>query len=55
MASSYVIGVGLTPFNTPKKSASQSVDPDSDYFDLAVEAIVKALLDAGIKIGRAHV
>ncbi|KAK6371445.1 hypothetical protein LTS17_008695 [Exophiala oligosperma] len=48
MASSYVIGVGLTPFNTPKKSASQSVDPDSDYFDLAVEAIVKALLDAGI-------
>lgn len=44
----YVVGVGMTPFNSPKKSASLSSDPESDYFDLAVEAGVKALLDAGI-------
>lgn len=48
MAKSYVVGVGMTPFNSPKKSASQATNPESDYFDLAVEAAVKALLDAGI-------
>ncbi|KAH8662438.1 putative lipid-transfer protein, mitochondrial precursor [Xylariales sp. PMI_506] len=44
----FVAGVGMTPFNSPKKSASLASDPDSDYFDLAVEAGVKALLDAGL-------
>ncbi|KAI0202329.1 putative lipid-transfer protein, mitochondrial precursor [Astrocystis sublimbata] len=44
----YVVGVGMTPFNSPKKSASLATNPDSDYLDLAVEAGVKALLDAGI-------
>jgi sterol carrier protein 2 len=48
LAPTYVVGVGMTPFNSPKKSASQSADPGSDYFNLAVEAGVKALLDAGI-------
>lgn len=46
--STFVAGVGMTPFNSPKKSASLASNPDSDYFDLAVEAGVKALLDAGI-------
>ena len=46
--STFVAGVGMTPFNSPKKSASLASDPASDYFDLAVEAAVKALLDAGI-------
>lgn len=45
---SFVAGVGMTPFNSPKKSANLATDPQSDYFDLAVEAAVKALLDAGI-------
>jgi sterol carrier protein 2 len=44
----FVAGVGMTPFKSPKKSASSSRNPDSDYFDLAVEAAVKALLDAGV-------
>ncbi|KAF4914304.1 Non-specific lipid-transfer protein [Colletotrichum fructicola] len=44
----FVVGVGTTPFNSPKKSASFATNPDSDYFDLGVEAAVKALLDAGI-------
>ncbi|KAF0321814.1 nonspecific lipid-transfer protein [Colletotrichum asianum] len=44
----FVVGVGMTPFNSPKKSASIATNPDSDYFDLGVEAAVKALLDAGI-------
>lgn len=38
----------MTPFNSPKRSAALATDPGSDYFDLAVEAGVKALLDAGI-------
>lgn len=38
----------MTPFRSPKASASSARDPDSDYFDLAVEAAVKALLDAGL-------
>ncbi|RMZ83431.1 hypothetical protein DV737_g1595, partial [Chaetothyriales sp. CBS 132003] len=48
VSSTYIAGVGMTPFNSPKKSAAQSRDPGSDYFDLGVEAGVKALLDAGI-------
>jgi sterol carrier protein 2 len=44
----FVAGVGMTPFRSPKKSASQSANPGSDYFDLAVETAVKALLDAGL-------
>lgn len=44
----FIAGVGMTPFRSPKKSASQSANPGSDYFDLAVEAAVKALLDAGL-------
>lgn len=48
MPSTYVAGVGMTPFNSPKKSASLTDDPASDYINLAVEAGVKALLDAGI-------
>ncbi|KAI1352391.1 putative lipid-transfer protein, mitochondrial precursor [Xylaria sp. FL0043] len=44
----YVVGVGMTPFNSPKKSASLATNPQSDYLDLAVEAGVKALLDAGV-------
>ncbi|KAF4813231.1 Non-specific lipid-transfer protein [Colletotrichum siamense] len=44
----FVVGVGMTPFNSPKKSASIATNPDSDYLDLGVEAAVKALLDAGI-------
>lgn len=47
-SATYVAGVGMTPFNSPKKSASLAVNPDSDYLDLAVEAGVKALLDAGL-------
>lgn len=46
--STFVVGVGMTPFHSPKKSASHARDPGSDYFDLAVEAGVKALLDTGI-------
>ncbi|KAL7942661.1 hypothetical protein V8C42DRAFT_354766 [Trichoderma barbatum] len=46
--SSFVVGVGMTPFLSPKKSASQATNPQSDYLDLAVEAGVKALLDAGL-------
>lgn len=46
--STFVVGVGMTPFNSPKKSASLAANPDSDYLDLGVEAAVKALLDAGI-------
>jgi sterol carrier protein 2 len=38
----------MTPFQSPKKSATQAADPESDYFNLAAEAGVKALLDAGI-------
>ncbi|KAL2203670.1 putative lipid-transfer protein, mitochondrial precursor [Sarocladium strictum] len=48
MARVFVVGVGMTPFKSPKKSAGVSANPGSDYFDLAVEAGVKALLDAGI-------
>lgn len=48
MPKSFVAGVGMTPFNSPKKSASLAANPESDYLDLAVEASVKALLDAGI-------
>ena len=44
----FVAGVGMTPFRSPKKSASQAQNPNSDYFDLAVSAPVKALLDAGL-------
>ncbi|KAH7347521.1 putative lipid-transfer protein, mitochondrial precursor [Plectosphaerella cucumerina] len=47
-SATYVAGVGMTPFNSPKKSASLAANPDSDYLDLAVEAGVKALLDAGL-------
>ncbi|KAL7956198.1 thiolase-like protein [Trichoderma compactum] len=46
--SSFVVGVGMTPFLSPKKSASLAANPQSDYLDLAVEAGVKALLDAGL-------
>ncbi|KAK6379518.1 hypothetical protein LTS17_006436 [Exophiala oligosperma] len=46
--STFVVGVGMTPFHSPRKSASHAQDPGSDYFDLAVAAGVKALLDAGI-------
>lgn len=46
--STYVVGVGMTPFQSPKRSAAQATDPGSDYLDLAVEAGVKALLDAGL-------
>ena len=46
--STFVVGVGMTPFRSPKKSASQARNPDSYYFDLAVESAVKALLDASI-------
>ncbi|KAG5807853.1 hypothetical protein H9Q74_008065 [Fusarium xylarioides] len=45
---SFVVGVGMTPFNSPKKSASHAANPEADYLDLGVEAGVKALLDAGI-------
>lgn len=38
----------MTPFQSPKRSAAQATDPGSDYLDLAVEAGVKALLDAGL-------
>lgn len=48
MSKSYVVGVGMTPFQSPKKSASLAANPESDYLDLGVEAAVKALLDAGI-------
>ena len=44
----FVVGVGMTPFNSPKTSASIATNPGSDYLDLGVEAAVKALLDAGI-------
>jgi sterol carrier protein 2 len=44
----FIIGVGMTPFKSPRKSADVSANPASDYLDLAVEAGVKALLDAGI-------
>jgi sterol carrier protein 2 len=44
----FVVGVGMTPFLSPKRSAAQARDPGSDYLDLAVEAAVKALVDAGI-------
>jgi sterol carrier protein 2 len=44
----FVAGVGMTPFRSPKKSASQAQNPNSDYFDLAVSSAVKALLDAGL-------
>jgi sterol carrier protein 2 len=47
-SATYIAGVGMTPFNSPKKSASLATNPDSDYLDLAVEAGVKALLDAGL-------
>ncbi|KAL7924542.1 hypothetical protein ACQKWADRAFT_319580 [Trichoderma austrokoningii] len=46
--SSFVVGVGMTPFLSPKKSANLAASPQSDYLDLAVEACVKALLDAGL-------
>ncbi|KAI7978437.1 hypothetical protein EIK77_001961, partial [Talaromyces pinophilus] len=44
----YVAGVGMTPFQSPKKSAASAANPAGDYFDLAVSACVKALLDAGL-------
>jgi sterol carrier protein 2 len=44
----YIAGVGMTPFLSPKKSATSAKNPEGDYFDLAVAAGVKALLDAGI-------
>ncbi|KAF9888955.1 sterol carrier protein 2 [Aspergillus nanangensis] len=44
----YIAGVGMTPFQSPKKSAASSSNPEGDYFNLAVSACVKALLDAGI-------
>ncbi|KEF58856.1 uncharacterized protein A1O9_03699 [Exophiala aquamarina CBS 119918] len=44
----FVVGVGMTPFCSPKRAASQATDPGSDYLGLAVEAAVKALIDAGI-------
>ncbi|KAI3198393.1 hypothetical protein CBS147311_6419 [Penicillium roqueforti] len=44
----YIVGVGMTPFQSPKKSAATSSNPEGDYFNLAVSACVKALLDAGI-------
>jgi sterol carrier protein 2 len=47
-SSSFVVGVGMTPFLSPKKSANLATNPQSDYLDLAVEAGVKALLDAGL-------
>jgi sterol carrier protein 2 len=44
----YIAGVGMTPFMSPKKSAAGSSNPEGDYFNQAVSACVKALLDAGI-------
>ena len=44
----YIAGVGMTPFQSPKKSAANTSNPEGDYFNLAVSACIKALLDAGI-------
>lgn len=44
----YIAGVGMTPFQSPKKSAANASNPEGDYFDLAVSAGVKALVDSGI-------
>ncbi|KAJ5278669.1 hypothetical protein N7478_004041 [Penicillium angulare] len=44
----FIAGVGMTPFQSPQKSAANSSNPEGDYFNLAISACVKALLDAGI-------